>query len=458
MKTNNYYKIALCLMFTCSLVFFSSGFVFAKESLQPPQQPEISQKTMKFNVPQVSKKQANPKRDISKPNIPSKKKPAKDELPNYPANLIENNSFQTVGNDGAPLAWNKGSWGNNDANFIFPTAGQDDDKAATVEIKNYTDGDAKWYFNEIKIEPGTRYAYSNHYKADAETQVYIRYTNNNNEFSYVPLGILPATESWKKFEATLDIPEKAVSLTIFHSLQSKGNLSVDNYSLSKNSSDSLAQGAVTLSFDDGLISQYANALPILNEAAIKGTFYIISSGLLSNNQDYYMNKDQLAEIQAAGHEIGGHSKNHPQLTQLPLDTMENEVLGSKTDLEEMGFTNINTFAYPYGEYNNEVKKTVEKSGFTAARSVDAGYNDPLSDKYALKDQNILSSTSFEEIKSWIDTANKNKTWLIIAFHQIDNGNNPYGTSPEILKQVVDYLKQTDTKVVTVAEGVKALNR
>jgi peptidoglycan-N-acetylglucosamine deacetylase len=63
-------------------------------------------------------------------------------------------------------------------------------------------------------------------------------------------------------------------------------------------------GAISLTFDDGMASQLAIAVPRLNEFGLGGTFYL-------NPRDDYV--EQLApwrEVLAAGHELGNHSINH----------------------------------------------------------------------------------------------------------------------------------------------------
>ena len=48
------------------------------------------------------------------------------------------------------------------------------------------------------------------------------------------------------------------------------------------------QGFVSLTFDDGLLNQYQNAMPILDAAGLKGSFYIIThlSGMAIANQNF----------------------------------------------------------------------------------------------------------------------------------------------------------------------------
>ncbi|MCX6050158.1 MAG: polysaccharide deacetylase family protein [Chloroflexi bacterium] len=65
------------------------------------------------------------------------------------------------------------------------------------------------------------------------------------------------------------------------------------------------QGAISLSFDDGVESQLKLAIPMLDKYGLQATFYV-------NPRDNY--KEQLIPWRTAaqsGHEIGNHTINHP---------------------------------------------------------------------------------------------------------------------------------------------------
>lgn len=61
-------------------------------------------------------------------------------------------------------------------------------------------------------------------------------------------------------------------------------------------------------FDDGRASQYDNAYRILEQYGLKGTFGIVTGKLNSN--PFYLTRDQVIEMAAAGHEIHDHTLYH----------------------------------------------------------------------------------------------------------------------------------------------------
>src|SRR5690348_5696366 len=76
-----------------------------------------------------------------------------------------------------------------------------------------------------------------------------------------------------------------------------------------------SQTIVSLTFDDGY-DDAPLAAQLLEQHGFRGTFYIISGVL---GQSPYMSVAQVQALQAAGHEIGGHTVSHKNLTTLTTD-------------------------------------------------------------------------------------------------------------------------------------------
>jgi peptidoglycan/xylan/chitin deacetylase (PgdA/CDA1 family) len=173
-----------------------------------------------------------------------------------------------------------------------------------------------------------------------------------------------------------------------------------------------------------------------------------------------MSASQVAGVKSAGEEIGDHTKTHPDLTSLTQANANTEIAGAKSALESAGLGPITTLAYPLGDYNASVEGIAQTAGLTAARTTDIGYNGKSTDRYALKTGNVDTNTSFDTVKAWIDTAVSQKLWLTLTIHNVDSLQNlnaigdAYGTTPEILQQIVSYLA---SKQSSGALQVKTMN-
>lgn len=334
------------------------------------------------------------------------------------------------------------------------------------------DGDAKWFFDDVAVTPGTQYTFSNKYKSTAPSSYVARYTSTTGVQTYVQIGTVQPSADWTQFSVSFTPPADTASLTIFHLLSAAGTLTVDAYSLTLFTAPPAVPGAfdkgyVTLSFDDGWTSHYRNVLPMLNNAGLKATFFVMSDEAKHadeenlNDPNSYLTYARLKELQTAGHEVTAHTRTHSSLVGLSSLQAKNEVQGSREDLLNEGFTPVSVFAYPFGDYNNNVIQIVKDAGFAGARSVDGGYNTKLDDKYVLKVQNVLMGTSADQMKEWINHAVETKTWVTLVFHQVDTslpnqGVEDYSTTPAKLQAVLEYLKQNNIAVVTAQQGLQLM--
>ena len=92
--------------------------------------------------------------------------------------------------------------------------------------------------------------------------------------------------------------------------QSYGSLRITNYADDKKS-------AFSLTFDDGLKTQYDYVKPILDQYGFKGTFYILPPFLVDSNQGTiwrYGTWNEFQQLAEDDNEIGSHTMNHDTLT------------------------------------------------------------------------------------------------------------------------------------------------
>lgn len=224
-------------------------------------------------------------------------------------NLILNPSLETA-NGSLPANWFNGGWGTNVTTFTYPVAGIDGAAAAQITMTSRTDGDAKWYFEDVNVIPGKSYTFSDKYKSTTASTLTVQYTNSSGALTYVDiLSGLPASADWVTATQTVTVPAGMTKMTVFHLINSVGSLTIDNASLTEAAAtpsgggpldpNAFANGMVTLTFDDGWGSQYDNALPLLNSVGLKGSFFIITDAM---RDAVNQNRIDNANLEAAGTE------------------------------------------------------------------------------------------------------------------------------------------------------------
>ncbi len=370
-------------------------------------------------------------------------------------NLIQNGTFET-GTTGAPLGWTGDYWGTLTAKFVYPVAGKNSARAAQVQVTAYTDGDAKWYFDHVAVSSHTIYRFTEDYTSNVLTNVTVEYKMADGSYNYQWLANAPATSGTGVLDIQVTVPAGAVSLTILHALTGVGTLTIDNASLVALPASPFASGMVTLTFDDGLLSQYQNALPILTAAGFKAGFYIIT-GQPGSGDPASMTWAQVKDVATKGHEVGGHTRTHAALTTLAAAALQSEVTGSYTDLVAQGIT-PKTFLYPYGDVNAAVKAAVSAAGYKIARGSYFGMNGPFVDHYNLYDIRLDKTSDLATIKKYVDQAVQDKRWLVLELHDVvASGGDDFAITPAFFQSLVTYLKQSGISVVTLEQGLAQLN-
>lgn len=128
----------------------------------------------------------------------------------------------------------------------------------------------------------------------------------------------------------------------------------------------LPQKPIVLTFDDGYQSFYDNAYPLLKKHNMQATEFVITDVVGSG---VYLTWNEIKEMYASHLiTIGDHTKHHPFLTRISNVLAQDEIMGSKKDLEKQLNAKVDWFAYPYGDYNQQIIGIVQASGYKGAVS------------------------------------------------------------------------------------------
>lgn len=124
-----------------------------------------------------------------------------------------------------------------------------------------------------------------------------------------------------------------------------------------------------VTFDDGWRNQYEHALPILRARGIPATFFVTTDHLRKGvTCAKRMGPAELRALVDAGMTIGSHTRTHPDLVRLDDTRLEDELRGSRQDLEDLLGRPVTLFAYPGGSLSARVVRAVRRAGYEAACS------------------------------------------------------------------------------------------
>ncbi len=158
--------------------------------------------------------------------------------------------------------------------------------------------------------------------------------------------------------------------------------------ITKNSVDNKS---VAITFDDGYGDNLYNALPILQEFNAPATIFI-STGFLGqkfpwdndNSSGMGMTENEIIELSKNTNiEIGAHTMTHPHLSTLSYENKKNEIENSKKELEKIITKPVLSFAYPFGDFDDESIKILKESNFERAVIVRAKNVTQTNNEYSL---------------------------------------------------------------------------
>ena len=156
-----------------------------------------------------------------------------------------------------------------------------------------------------------------------------------------------------------------------------------------------------ITFDDGYQNFFDNALPTLRKTGFASTVFLVANQVGGTNawdvalgdvEERLMGLEALRKAADFGTEFGSHTLDHVDLNLADSDEAWSQISESKSRLESMLGTSIESFCYPYGRMNERTPDIVRSAGYRLACSTLKGTNSDQTDRYALRRVNVRSDT------------------------------------------------------------------
>jgi peptidoglycan/xylan/chitin deacetylase (PgdA/CDA1 family) len=163
----------------------------------------------------------------------------------------------------------------------------------------------------------------------------------------------------------------------------------------------LPEKRVIITIDDGYSDVYEYAFPLLKEYGATATLFIPTS-FIDNAAPGYMTWPQIEEMSRAGIDVQPHTKDHVDLRRQRRAYLVYQILGSKQTVEAHTGQVARYFAYPAGEYDDNVIELLKEMNFWAAVATDSGVTHSLDRMYTLRRMRVSESIDIESMMVYMN--------------------------------------------------------
>lgn len=159
-------------------------------------------------------------------------------------------------------------------------------------------------------------------------------------------------------------------------------ISLDQLNEIYNKGKSTIKKPIVITFDDGYLSNYEYAFPMLKRSKMKANIFIVTSNVGKEPGIFpHFTWEQAKEMEDSGLiEIHNHTSLHKTADDLSDEEFLKSVREAQIDIEKnLGKRKVKAFAYPEGKYNENLISELKDEGFKLQFTVDKGQNS-LKDK------------------------------------------------------------------------------
>lgn len=173
---------------------------------------------------------------------------------------------------------------------------------------------------------------------------------------------------------------------------------------------------LAITFDDGFRSGLVNAAPLLAEHGFRACYFLVTE-LVSAPPDRVericrerlhlarplepLTWEDVERLVELGHEVGSHTRTHAELVALTPEELDEELRGSREELERRLDHAPRHFAAPYGDrarFTPAVSAAVKAAGYETCLTAIRGRNVAPTDLYALRRDNAVAGWPVRHVR------------------------------------------------------------
>ena len=210
---------------------------------------------------------------------------------------------------------------------------------------------------------------------------------------------------------------------------------------------------VVLTFDDSVASHATFVAPLLKKYGFGATFFITEGFKFVTDKTHYMTWEQIKALDAAGFEIGNHTRLHAPVTRQNSRQLTADIEYIETQCERHGISRPTSFCYPAYQTSQAAVKLLQERGYRYARTggsraFEPGKDDPLLMPQAFDGK---PNSTLEQFKAAVAKARDGKI-AVMTFHGVPDIKHPWvNTDPAKFKSYMNHLKEEGCKVIALRD-------
>ena len=206
--------------------------------------------------------------------------------------------------------------------------------------------------------------------------------------------------------------------------------------------DRVDTGTVVVQFDDGNLTDYSAALPVLEEHGFVASTFVCPGSIGTEGK---LGLSELSELREAGWDVASHTTDHEHLPTLDRATQEAQIAGSKDWLVDHGFERgAEYLVYPYGEYDQTTIDLAERYHELSFAGGFPGYGRPTNRQVVQR----VPSPGVERAARAIDIAAAFDGITVLFYHQLTAESDPTRSAFEsTMSYLAERASNGDVRVV-----------